>query len=64
MELYKENIDSLVLTPNKQYMVSNYAGYQDYNGKYTYFTVQHILVSFDNEVLEILKKDILKNYSE
>jgi len=26
-----------------------------HDGKYTYFTVQHILVSFDDEVLEILK---------
>jgi len=26
-----------------------------HDGKYTYFTVQHVLVSFDDEVLEILK---------
>ena len=26
-----------------------------YNGKYTYFTVQHVLVSFDDETLDILK---------
>ena len=26
-----------------------------HNGKYTYFTVQHLLVSFDEETLEILK---------
>jgi len=27
-----------------------------YNGKYTYFTVQHILISFDDETLGILEK--------
>lgn len=27
-----------------------------YNGKYTYFTVQHVLISFDDETLEILKE--------
>lgn len=45
IELVKENIDSLVLTPNKEYILKNYDDYAEYNGRYTL----------------IYKKEVIKN---
>ncbi len=35
IEFIKDNIDARYITPNKAYMVRNYEGYDDYNGRYT-----------------------------
>lgn len=45
MEIVKENIDSLVITPNKEYILSNSDDYAEYNGKYTLLSKQEYFVN-------------------
>lgn len=49
IELVKENIDSTVITPNKEYVVKNYADYADYNGKYTLLYKKDIITNVHGE---------------
>lgn len=49
IEIAKENIDSSVLTPNKEYIVNNYDIYSSYNGKYTLLYKKEVIVNIDGE---------------
>lgn len=49
IELLKENIDSTVLTPNKEYVINNYADYADYNGKYTLLYKKEVIKNINGE---------------
>lgn len=45
IEIVKENIDSTVITPNKEYIISNWADYSEYNGRYTLLSKQEYIVN-------------------
>ena len=49
IELYKENIDSNVITPNKEYIIKNYADYADYNGKYTLLYKKEVIKNINGQ---------------
>ena len=49
IELVKENIDSNILTPNKEYIINNYADYADYNGKYTLLYKKEVIKNIQGE---------------
>ena len=49
IELSKENLDSNILTPNKEYILNNYENYADYNGNYTLLSKKEIIVNKQGE---------------
>ena len=49
IELVKENIDSTILTPNKEYIINNYADFADYNGKYTLLYKKEVIKNIQGE---------------
>jgi hypothetical protein len=42
-EMYKENIDSRYITPNKTYNITNYEGYDEYSGRYVLLYKKEII---------------------
>ena len=49
IELSKENLDSDIFTPNKEYIINNYENYADYNGNYTLLSKKEIIVNKQGE---------------
>ena len=49
MDIVKEHIDGSIITPNKQYIVKNYADYSDYNGNYALFYKKEVLKNINGE---------------
>lgn len=45
IEIVKENIDTSVFTPNKEYQINNWSDYNEYNGKYTLLSKQDYIVN-------------------
>lgn len=49
IEIAKDNLDSSVFTPNKEYIVNNYKDFSDYNGKYTLLYKKEIIKNISGE---------------
>lgn len=49
VEVAKENLDSSVLTPNKEYILNNYDIYTSYNGKYTLLYKKEVIININGE---------------
>lgn len=45
IEIVKENIDTSVFTPNKEYQINNWQEYGEYNGRYTLLSKQDYIVN-------------------
>ena len=49
IELSKEDLDSNIFTPNKEYIINNYENFADYNGNYTLLSKKEIIVNKQGE---------------
>lgn len=49
IELAKDNLFTDVITPNKKFMINNYADYADYNGDYTLLYKKEVIQNVNGE---------------
>lgn len=45
IEIVKDNMDGSLITPNKEFIISNYQDYKEYNGKYTLLYKKEIITN-------------------
>jgi hypothetical protein len=49
IEVEKENIDGSLFTPNKEYFIKNYEGFNDYNGRYSLLYKKEVIKNTGSE---------------
>lgn len=51
LELTRTEIDSSIITPNKEYVIKNYREYSEYNGKFVLSSKRDLLIKQDGEFI-------------
>ena len=51
LNITKTEIDSSILTPNKEYLVQNFSGYRKYDGKYLLAYKREIIIQQDKQFI-------------
>lgn len=63
LQITRTEIDSSIITPNKEYIVRNYREFQEYNGRFMLVSKREVFIEQDNEFISttiiILKKVLL-----
>ena len=49
LQLTRTEIDSSIITPNKEYIVQNYREFQEYNGRFILVSKKEVYIQQENE---------------
>lgn len=51
LQLTRTELDTSVITPNKEYIIQNYREFQEYNGRFILVSKKEVLIQQDNEFI-------------